>query len=60
MVFRLLANLPVVGTGMANVINWLALRQLGLLAYQYLGAVRGGAGTGGLLRRAKTCNQQCP
>jgi len=29
----LLANLPVVGTGMANVINWLALRQLGLLAW---------------------------
>jgi len=35
------------GTGMANVINWLALRQLGLCMAQYLGAVRGGAGTGG-------------
>jgi len=29
----LLANLPVVGTGMAKVINWLALRRLGLLAW---------------------------
>ena len=29
----LLANLPVVGTGMAKVINWLMLRQLGLLAW---------------------------
>ena len=29
----LLANLPLVGTSMAKVINWLALRQLGLLAW---------------------------
>ena len=29
----LLANLPVVGTSMAKAINWLALRQLGLLAW---------------------------
>ena len=29
----LLANLPVVGTSMAKVINWLVLRQLGLLAW---------------------------
>ena len=29
----LLANLPIVGTGMAKVINWLMLRQLGLLAW---------------------------
>ena len=29
----LLANLPVVGTGMAKVINWFALRRLGLLAW---------------------------
>jgi len=33
MVFRSAGNLPVVGTGMAKVINWLALRQLGLLAW---------------------------
>lgn len=29
----LLANLPLVGTSMAKVINWLALRRLGLLAW---------------------------
>jgi lipid-A-disaccharide synthase len=29
----MLANLPVVGTGMAKVINWLVLRRLGLLAW---------------------------
>jgi lipid-A-disaccharide synthase len=29
----LLANLPAVGTGMAKIINWLALRRLGLLAW---------------------------
>lgn len=29
----LLANLPVVGTSMAKVINWMVLRQLGLLAW---------------------------
>lgn len=29
----LLANLPVVGTGMAKIINWLVLQRLGLLAW---------------------------
>ena len=29
----LLANLPLIGTSMAKVINWLALRQIGLLAW---------------------------
>jgi len=33
MVFRSAGELTSCGTGMANVINWLALRQLGLLAW---------------------------
>lgn len=36
----ILANLPGVGTGMAKLINWLALRRLGLLAWPNIWAKR--------------------